>query len=147
MEIVVRASVVFWFLFLITRGMRKRTLGDLSPFEMIFIVVVGDIVQQGITQEDMSITGAVLATSTFALWASVMAWLSWRSDRARRVIEGVPLVLYRDGAVIEAAMAVERMPMADLLEAARQEGIRDLSDVELAILEPSGRISFIRVDR
>ena len=144
MELVARASITFWFLFLLTRGMRKRTLGDLAPFELLFLMVVGDIVQQGVTQEDMSLTGGILGVSTFAFWAGCLAWLSWKSDVARKAIEGVPLVLYRDGALVTEALAAERMPVADLLEAARQEGIGHLDEVDLAILEPSGRISFIR---
>ena len=146
MEIVLRASVVFWFLFLLTRGLKKRTLGDLAPFELLFLVTLGDIVQQGVTQEDYSLTGAILAVSAFAGWASLLTWLSWRSARARRVIEGVPLILVQDGAPVDAALALEQMPLAELMEAVRQQGIGDLADVRLAILEPSGRISVIRRD-
>ena len=60
MEIVVRASVMFLLIWALTRGLRRRALADMSPFEMILLVVIGDIVQQGITQEDYSVTGAVL---------------------------------------------------------------------------------------
>lgn len=144
MELVLRATITFWFLFLLTRGMKKRTLGDMAPFELLFLVTLGDIVQQGITQEDYSLTGSMLAVSTFGFWVSVLSWLTWRSDRARRVIEGVPLVLVHDGKPVEAAMHLEQMPMAELLEAARQAGVVDLADVHLAVLEPSGRISIIK---
>ena len=144
MEIVVRASVIFAFLFVLTRGLKKRSLGDLAPFELLLLMTVGDIVQQGITQEDFSVTGSVIAVSTFGFWVSVLTWLSWRSDRARRVIDGVPIVLVRDGATIDAAMALEQMPLAEVEEAARQAGVADLDDVRLAILEPSGRISIIK---
>jgi uncharacterized membrane protein YcaP (DUF421 family) len=126
MEIVVRASVTFWLLFLVT---------------------LGDIVQQGITQEDYSLTGSMLAVTTFGFWVSVLSWLSWRSDRARRVIEGVPLVLVQDGRPVDAALKLERMPLAEVLEAARQQGVAELEDVRLAILEPSGRISIIPRER
>ena len=68
MELVIRATVMFWFLFVLTRGMKKRTLGDLAPFELLFLVVVGDLVQVGVTQEDYSLTGAILALSTFGFW-------------------------------------------------------------------------------
>jgi uncharacterized membrane protein YcaP (DUF421 family) len=144
MEIAIRATVVFWFLFLLTRGLKKRTLGDLAPFELLFLVTLGDIVQQGVTQEDYSLTGAILATSTFAGWVSLLTWLSWRSSRARRMLEGVPLVLVRDGEPVQAALDLEQLPMAELMEAVRQQGVADLQEVRLAILEPSGRISVIR---
>jgi uncharacterized membrane protein YcaP (DUF421 family) len=143
MEIVVRATIVYGIIFLLLRGTRKRALAELSPFEMVMLVTFGDIVQQGVTQEDYSLTGVVLATGTFAFWISVMTWLSWRSDRARRIIEGVPMVIVEDGEPVEATLALEQMPLAELMEAARQQGIADLSSVRLAVLEPSGKISFI----
>ena len=144
MEIVARATITFAFLFLLTRGLSKRSLGDLSPFEMLLLVTLGDIVQQGITQEDMSITGSVLAVSTFAFWISVLTWIAWRSDRGRRMIEGVPIVLVRDGKPIDAALAVEKMPLDEVLEAARQSGVDDLAQVRVAVLEVNGRISIIK---
>jgi uncharacterized membrane protein YcaP (DUF421 family) len=143
MEIVIRASVVFAALFLLTRGVSKRSLGDMSPFEMLLLVTVGDIVQQGITQEDMSITGAVLAVTAFGFWISVLTWVTWRSDRARRLIEGVPVVLVRDGVPVDAALAVEQLPLDEVLEAARQNGVEHLESIKLAVLEVNGRISII----
>jgi uncharacterized membrane protein YcaP (DUF421 family) len=144
MEIVARASVTLLVLFLLTRGLSKRSLSDMSPFEMILLVVIGDVVQQGITQEDMSVTGAVLVISTFGFWIALLGWLTWRSDGARRFVEGVPLVLVRDGEPVDAALAAERMPLAEVLEAARQQGVEDLDDVRLAVLEVNGRISIIQ---
>jgi uncharacterized membrane protein YcaP (DUF421 family) len=146
MELVIRATVMFWFLFVLTRGMKKRTLGDLAPFELLFLVVVGDLVQVGVTQEDYSLTGAILALSTFGFWVSTLTWVSWRSSRARKVIEGVPLVLVCDGKPIDAALHLEQMPLSEIMEAVRQAGFESLDDVRLAVLEPSGRISIIKRD-
>jgi uncharacterized membrane protein YcaP (DUF421 family) len=145
-EIVVRASATFFVLFLLTRGLKKRALSDMAPFELLLLVTLGDIVQQGITQEDYSLTGSLLAVSTMAFWVSVMTWATWRWDRARRVVDGLPLVLVRDGVPIDAAMALEQMPLAEVEEAARQQGVADLADVRYAILEPSGRISIIKAE-
>ena len=144
MEIVARASVIFLVLFLLTRGLSKRALGDMSPFEMILLVTIGDIVQQGVTQEDFSVTGSVLAVSTFGFWIAVFTWITWRSDRGRRIIEGVPIVLVRDGEPIDRALAVEQMPLDAVLEAARQNGVDDLAEIKLAVLEVNGRISIIK---
>ena len=143
MEIVARATITLFVLFLLTRGLSKRSLSDMSPFEMILLVTIGDVVQQGITQEDMSVTGAVLVISTIGFWVAVLGWLTWRFDRARRIVEGVPLVLVREGTPVDDALAAERMPLAEVMEAARQEGIDDLDDVRLAVLEVNGRISII----
>ena len=144
MEIVARATVVFFFLLLLTRGLKRRAPADLSPFEMILLVVLGDIVQPGVTQEDSSLTGAVLAACTFGFWVTVTTWATWRSRRLRRVVDGVPIVLVEDGRPVEAALRLEQMPVEELFEAARQQGIDDLSAIRLAVLEPSGRISIIR---
>ena len=146
MEIVVRASIIFFFLLILTRGMKRRTLADMAPFEMLLLVTLGDIVQQGITQEDFSLTGAILATSTFAFWITLISWVTWRSRRVGRFVDGVPVVLVQDGRPIDAVMAAERMPLDELHESARQKGIDDLAKVRVAVLEPSGRISFITAD-
>jgi uncharacterized membrane protein YcaP (DUF421 family) len=146
MEIVARASIVFLGLFLLTRGLRKRALGELAPFELLLLVVLGDIIQQGVTQEDSSLTGALLAAGTFGFWVSVMTWATWRWGRARRIIDGVPIVLVHDGRPLEPAMRLEQMPLDEILEAARQHGIDDLAHIRLAVLEPSGKISIIRAE-
>ncbi len=144
MEIVARASITFLLVFLLTRGLRKRALSDMSPFEMILLVTLGDIIQQGVTQEDYSLTGSALAISTFGFWIMVLTWASWRSARVRKIVEGVPIILVRDGQPVDAALRMEQMPLEEILEAARQEGVADLAEVRFAILEVSGRISIIK---
>jgi uncharacterized membrane protein YcaP (DUF421 family) len=144
MEIVVRATFAFFFVFLLLRGMKRKTLSDLSPLELILLVVLGDLVQTGVTQEDYSSSGLVLSVSTFAFWVTVMNALTWRSERARRIVEGVPLVVVDDGKPVLRTLQVEQIPLAELYEAARQQGIEDLAQVKLGVLEVSGRISFIK---
>lgn len=144
MEVIVRGTVIFFFLLVLTRGLKRRTLADMAPFEMILLVVLGDIVQQGITQEDYSLTGAILAASTFAFWVTVVSYVSWRWQRVGRVIDGVPVVIVQDGKPVIEALRVERMPVDEVMEAARQQGLDSLDKVRLAILEPSGRVSFIK---
>lgn len=144
MEIVIRASVIFFFLLVLTRGMKKRTLADMAPFEMLLLVTLGDIVQQGVTQEDFSLTGAILATSTLAFWITVLSWATWRWRRIGRAVDGVPVVIVQDGKPRDEVLEVERLPLDEVHEAARQQGIDDLAKVRVAVLEPSGRISFIK---
>jgi len=143
MEVVARASVIFWFVFLLTRGLNRRSLADLAPFEMVLLVVLGDIIQQGVMQQDYTVTGALLALASFGFWINLVAFVSWRSSKARRFLEGVPIVLVADGEPIDAALRVEHMPIEEVLEAARQQGVDDLSNIRLAVLEVSGRISII----
>jgi uncharacterized membrane protein YcaP (DUF421 family) len=146
MEIVARASIAFLFVFVLLRGTKRKTLGDLSPLELILLVVLGDLVQTGVTQEDYSLSGIVLSVSAFAFWISILNWLTWRSERARRVIEGVPMVVVQDGQPVLQTLKLEQIPLEELYEAARQAGIDDLAKVRLGVLEVSGRISFIKAD-
>jgi uncharacterized membrane protein YcaP (DUF421 family) len=143
MEIVARASVIFFFLWLVTRAMGKRELSEMTAFELILMVIFGDLVQQGVTQEDMSVTGAMLAVGTIALWIMVFSLAGYRWTRARAAFDGVPVVVVRDGAPIEESLRLERLPLDELLESARKAGIDDLSRVRLGLLEPDGKFSFI----
>lgn len=143
MEIVLRATVIYFFLWLLTRSLGKRELAEMTAFELLLLVVVGDLIQQGVTQEDMSITGAVLAVGTIGLWILLFSWLGYRSKGAREVIEGVPVVVVRDGRPLEAALSLERVVLDEVLESARHQGISNLRDIDLAILEPDGKFSFL----
>jgi uncharacterized membrane protein YcaP (DUF421 family) len=144
MEIIVRATVMYFVLWAIARGTGKRELTQLTAFELILLVTMGDLIQQGVTQEDMSLTGATLAVGTLAAWILLFSAVSSRFKGARPVLEGVPLVVLRDGQPIDEALAMERFSLDELKEEAREQGIADLDDVQLAVLEPDGRVSFIQ---
>lgn len=144
MDIVIRATVMFALLFGLLRLMGKRELGQMTPFELVMLVVLGDLIQQGITHNDFSLTGASLAIATFAFWATVLGWISYRWPRAERAIEGEPRVLIRDGALIKANMKRDRLTRRELESEMRLAGIACVRDVAWAILEPEGRISFIK---
>jgi uncharacterized membrane protein YcaP (DUF421 family) len=144
MEIIARATAIYFFLWMLTRALGKRELAEITAFELLLLMVVGDLIQQGVTQEDTSVTGAILAVGTIGAWILVFSWLGWRFPRARKVIEGVPVVVVRDGRPIEPALRLERVTLDELLESARNQGIANLRDVELAILEPSGKFSFLQ---
>ena len=142
MELVIRAAVMFVFLWLITRAVGKRELGQLSAFELVLLITMGDLVQQGVTQEDYSVSGAILTVGTFALLSVALSYITWRFPRSRPAVEGQPAVVVRSGEAQEKVLEYERLPMDDVLEAARKEGIRDLAEVDLAVLETDGSISF-----
>jgi uncharacterized membrane protein YcaP (DUF421 family) len=141
-EIVVRAAVVFVFLWIVTRAVGRSTLGELSTFELLLYVTMGDLVQQAVTQQDYSVTGGMLAVGTFALLTLSLSWLQWRFPRVRPVVTGRPLVVFRDGQPVEENMRTQRLSLADLLVSAREEGIRSTSQIEYAVMEADGRISF-----
>lgn len=146
MEIVLRALVIFLFLWIVTRAVGRSTLGELSTFELLLYVTMGDLVQQAVTQQDYSLTGAMLAVGTFALLTVGLAWFQWRVPRARPWISGRPVLVFRDGKAVEQAMRSQRLSVADVLVAAREQGIRRTTDIEYAVLEADGRLSFFEYD-
>ncbi len=146
MEILLRSTVIFFFVWVITRAMGKRELAEMTAFELILIIMVGDIVQQGVTQEDMSVTGALIAVGTIGFWIILFSYISWRWRKTDSVVTGLPVIVMRDGRPLEEALRVERVPYDEVVEAARNQGIGDLANVRLAILEPDGKFSFLRYD-
>ena len=144
MELVVRATLVFWFLWLVVRGTGKRSLAELTPLDLLLVVVIGDLAQQGVTQEDMSITGAMVTISVFVLWTFAADALTRRSPRTAKVLAGEPVIVLRDGEPLAEQLERERITVEDLKEAARFEGIGDLGEVVFAVLETDGRFSFIK---
>lgn len=143
MDVVLRATVVFVFVYVLMRAIGRRELSQMQPFDLLLLVVLGDLITQGALQSDMSLTGAILATSTFALLSVAVSYLAYRFARLRPILEGEPIVVVQDGEVIERNLRRERLTVDDVREAARMEGIASLGDVRWAVLETTGRISFI----
>ena len=142
MEVVVRAAIMFAFLWFVTRAVGRSTLGELSTFQLLLYVTMGDLVQQSVTQQDYSVTSGVLAVGVFVLLTVALSWAQWRFPKLGPLVNGEPLVVVRDGNPLEAPMRRQRLSMSDLMVAARLEGIRRIQDVELAVLEADGRIAF-----
>jgi len=143
MDIAVRGIALFLFVFLLTRVIGRRELSTLQPFDLILLIVLGDLIQQGLTQDDYSVTGAVIAVSTIAALQVLTSYVSFRFRWARRILDGEPLVLVQAGRVIEKNLRRERMTVEDVAEKARASQIASLEDVQWAVFEPSGAISFI----
>jgi uncharacterized membrane protein YcaP (DUF421 family) len=141
-EIVIRAAVMFLFLWAVTRAVGRSTLGELSTFELLLYVTMGDLIQQAVTQQDYSVTSGILAISVFALLTVVLNWTQWRFPGTRAVINGKPLVIVRDGEILPVPTRQQRLSSTDLLAIARQQGIRSIAEVELAVLEADGKVSF-----
>jgi uncharacterized membrane protein YcaP (DUF421 family) len=144
MGIVVRTTVIFFFVWICLRGLGKRELAEMTAFELVLAMVIGDIVQQGITQQDVSLVGAMLGVGTITLWILVTSYLSFRFRRARSLVEGIPAVVVQDGRPNLEAIRIERLTLEEVMSAAREQGFTSLRDVHIAILEPEGRFTFIR---
>ena len=147
MDIVLRGIVVFAFLLVLTRIIGRRELSSLQPFDLILLIILGDAVQQGLTQDDYSLTGAGLAIGTIAVLQVFVSWLGYRFPSTRPLLEGAPIIIVQDGEVIEPNLRRERLSVDEIAEQARIQGIAHLADVRWAVLETNGQISFIEKPR
>jgi uncharacterized membrane protein YcaP (DUF421 family) len=144
MDLVIRAAVGFVFVLFLTRVVGRRELSSLEPFDLILLVMIGDLVQQGITQNDFSVTGMILVGGTIAILTVATSYSSFKFPRLRPMLEGEPVIVLEDGKPLLRNLARNRITLEELAAAARLESIADLDDVRWAVLETSGRISFIK---
>src|ERR671910_2213758 len=144
MDIVLRAFVAFLFILLLTRIVGRRELSTLEPFDLILLVTIGDLVQQGVTHNDFSVTGMMLAAGTIGILAVVFSYLPWKFQVLRPVLEGEPVILVQDGDVIERNLKRHRLTHEEIAAAARLQNIASLQQIRWAVLETNGQISFIK---
>ena len=143
MDLVIRATVAFLFVYFLTRVIGRRELSSMQPFDLIMLVMIGDLVQQGVTQNDFSVTGALLVGGTITLLTVAVSYVSFRFPRTRPVLDGDPVILLEDGKPIDRNLRRNRITIEELAAAARQAQLDSLDSVRWAVLETNGRISFI----
>ena len=143
MDVVIRATFAFLFVLFLTRIVGRRELSSLEPFDLIMLVMLGDLVQQGVTQNDFSVTGLVLAGGTIALLTVVVSYASFRFRLLRPALEGYPVILVQDGTPIDRNMSRNRITHDELAAAARLQQVDRIEDIRWAVLETSGQISII----
>ena len=143
MDLVLRTVFVFVLILLVTRAVGRRELSSMEPFDLILLVVIGDMVQQGVTQSDYSLTGATLVVGTLGVLVVGTAWLSFRFKRLRPLLEGEPTLLISDGRLLERNLRRERMTVEEVRAEARLQSIGSLDDIRFAVLETNGKVSFI----
>jgi uncharacterized membrane protein YcaP (DUF421 family) len=143
MDLVLRTTFVFFLILLVTRAVGRRELSSMEPFDLILLVILGDLVQQGVTQSDYSVTGATTVILTIAVLTVATAYVSFRVRRLRPILEGEPIVLVADGQVIERNLRRERITHEELAAEARQAQVASLGSVRFAVLETNGKISFL----
>jgi uncharacterized membrane protein YcaP (DUF421 family) len=143
MDLVLRATVVFFAIFLVTRVIGRRELSTMEPFDLILLVVTGDLMQQAVTQSDYSLTGGLTVLATMALLTVALSYISFKVPKLRPVLDGEPLVLVQDGEIIERNLRRERITVGELLAEARQQQVGSVDQIRFAVLETNGRISII----
>jgi uncharacterized membrane protein YcaP (DUF421 family) len=143
MDLAIRATFLFCFVFLLTRIIGRRELSSLEPFDLILLIVIGDAIQQGLTQDDYSVTGAIIVVGTFAILQVLTSVVSYHVPILRPALDGEPIVVVQDGQAIEKNLRRERLTLEEILVEARSQQVASLADIEWAVLETSGKISII----
>jgi uncharacterized membrane protein YcaP (DUF421 family) len=141
-ELVFRAIVVYFALFALLRFAGKKHVGELSPFDLVVLLVISETVDASLIADDKSLTGGLVSAATIVVTVQIIGYFTWRFRPAERFIEGVPRILVRHGEVDDAVLDAERITRAELMEALRQQGHSSLEQVRFAVLENDGSISF-----
>jgi uncharacterized membrane protein YcaP (DUF421 family) len=143
MDLVARCLILFPLVIVLVRVVNRRQLNSLEPFDIVLLVVVGDLIQQGITQNDFSVTGSSIVIVTITLLSMATSYLAYRLPRLARVLDGEPVILVEHGRPVERNLRRERITLGEVAAQARQNDIARLDDVDYAVLETSGAISFL----
>src|SRR5947207_2860087 len=144
MDIALRAVFLYAFVVFLIRIMGRRELSSLSAVDLVLLIVLGDAIQQGLTQDDYSVTGAIVAVSTLAVMQVVTSYISYRFRPLRKILKGEPIILVEDGKLLNQNLRRERLSADDVAEQMRSQQIAAFDEVKWAILESNGTISFIK---
>jgi uncharacterized membrane protein YcaP (DUF421 family) len=143
MDLVLRAIVLYVFVLFVMRATGRREISSLTAVDLVLLIVLGDAIQQGLTQDDYSVTGAIIVISTIAVLQLGTSYLTFRSRKMRNLLDGVPVVLIDNGNIIEANLRRQRLTEDDLAEEMRLQQIASYDDIRWALLEANGKFSFV----
>ena len=144
---VLRATAIYVLVTVLMRVSGKRAVGQFTPFDLILLILIGNAVQNGINGGDNSMTGALIMATTLVALNYGVAWVTARNRRAEILVEGVPVVLARNGKLFKSVLLRELVSTSDFDEALRLNGVESLDEVQLALLETNGSISVISKDK
>jgi uncharacterized membrane protein YcaP (DUF421 family) len=146
METVGRVAFVYVLILALLRVMGKREVGQLTPMELVMLILIPELVSQAMIREDFSMVNGVVAVTTLMSLVFVTSALAYRFPKLERIVEGRPAMLVRDGEVVRETLDLERISADELASEMRQAGVASLAGVKWAILEPGGRVAIIRAD-
>ena len=141
---VLRAVVIYVMVMLLVRMSGKHTIGQFTTFDLVLVILIGNAVQNGINGGDNSLTGAAIMATTLIALNYGVAFVTSRNRKVEKFVEGVPVVLARNGKLFDGVLRRELVSREDFREALRMNGVEDVSEVELALLETNGSISVVK---
>jgi uncharacterized membrane protein YcaP (DUF421 family) len=145
-EFVARAILVYGFLLVLLRLTGKRQIGQMSPFDLVLLLVLSNAVQNSMNGGDNTVAGGMILASTLVACNALVSYITNRSAAAEKMVEGTPEVLIYDGKLIQKTLEKEGLSLAELEGAMRMAGCEKIEDVHLATMEINGQISIVRAD-
>ena len=144
LELIVRGTAMYFFLFLLFRLVIKRRIGSIGMADMLVLVIVADAAQNGMAGEYRSITDAFILVGTILGWNFLFDWANYRFAWLQRWLEPDPLLLIRDGRVLWRHLRLERVTEKELSAKLREHGVTDVGEVARAYMEPDGAVTVIK---
>jgi len=146
MDIVIRIALIYLFLMVGFRIMGKREFGQLTPFELVTLLLIPEIVSKALTGPDYSLTAAFIGVSTLLALVFLTSVLAFRYPRFGRITEGEPAVLARDGELVADTMSRERISPEEVRIEMHKYGLEEVAQVRWAMLEVDGSITIVPAD-
>lgn len=143
-EKIIRSLIVYVFLLVMFRVLGKRQVGQMTPFDLIVLLIVSNVLQNAMIGPDNSILGGLIGATTILAANWMVSRAAFSNRLFERAVEGVPTLLVHQGVPIEANLRHENISREDLLGTLRSQGIFSLSEVNAAVLETSGKVSVLR---
>jgi uncharacterized membrane protein YcaP (DUF421 family) len=144
LEKVVRSVVVYVFLLTAFRLVGKRQVGQMTPFDLVVLLIISNVVQNALIGDDTSLAGGLVGATIILVVNALVAWLTFRSKPLRRAVEHHPTVLVRHGRILWENLARERLTLSEFHAALRREGVVTVGELRYVLLEPDGHLSVIR---
>jgi uncharacterized membrane protein YcaP (DUF421 family) len=142
-ELVLRGTLMYWFLFLLLRFVTRRDIGSVGVADILLLVLIADASQNAMAGGYTSVTDGCILVATIAGWNWLLDWAAFRFLSVRRLVESRPLVLVREGELLRRNLRREMITVDELMSKMREHGIENLKDVKAATMESDGEISII----
>jgi uncharacterized membrane protein YcaP (DUF421 family) len=143
-DLIIRGAVVYFVLFVLLRLIGKKHVGELSPFDLVILLVISETVDGSLIGDDHSLTGGLISAATLVVVVQIVGYFTWRFRGVEKFVDGLPRILVRHGHVCNDTLRQEQVTRSELVEALRREGHSSLTNVRFAILETDGTITITR---
>lgn len=144
LDIIIRSASIFFFVMIVMRMWGKKHLSEVSPFDLILMLIMSESLQNSLIDDDKSVTGGMLSFGTLITLNVLANRLGFYSRKAEKIIEGTPKILIRSGCIDEKTLKKESMTLQELHSILRQQGVMDPQEVEWGIIEPNGKFSVVK---